>query len=136
MKKHHLLLCLIVAGLTGCTTIQPPPARVSAVTVAKAPGQDVHILDAYISETDGHLAVCGRAKQAFKWTRIVPTHVDVQFLDANGQQLALKNVPIQLNKGSRHSYPYPASFQIPSEPWPQATVRILVSAHEGATHQP
>ena len=135
MTNYHILfLSLIIVSLSGCATI-PPPARVSAVTVAKAPGKDVHILDAYITETDGRLAVCGRARQVFQWTRVGPTHVDVQFLDGNGQELALKNVTIQLqSRRSTRSYPSPATFQIPSEPWPQATVRVVVSAHEGAVH--
>ena len=114
----------------------PPPARVSAVAVTKAPGKDVHILDAYIMEIDGRLAVCGRARQAFQWTPVGPTHVDVQFLDGNGQELILKSVPIKFqNRRPARSYPSPVFFQIPSEPWLEATVRIVVSAHEGAEHK-
>jgi len=122
MEKYYLLLGLIVVSLSGCASI-PPPARVSGVAVTKAPGKDVHILDVYITETDGRLAVCGRARQVFQWTRVGPTHVDVQFLDGNGQELALKSVTIRLqNRRSSRSYPSPVFFQIPSEPWTQALV--------------
>jgi len=134
MKKYHLILSLIAMSLSGCASI-PPPARVSTVSVSKVPGKAMHILDAYITETDGRLAVCGRARQAFQWTPVRAGHVDVQFLDNNGQELALKSVAIWLqSRHSPHSYPAPATFEIPSEPWPRATARIVVSAHEGAVH--
>lgn len=136
MKKYGAVFCLIALGFAGCASV-PPPARVSTVVVTRAPGKDVHILDAYIKEIDGCLVVCGKARQAFQWTPVVPTHVDVQFLDGKGQELTLKSVAIQLQRRrSTHVYPSPANFQIPSEPWPEGTARIVVGAHAGAAHQP
>jgi hypothetical protein len=134
MKKYYLILNLVAACLSGCASA-PPPSRVSAVTVTTHSGKGVYVLDADIKELDGQLTVCGKAKLASRWTPAVPVHVDVQFLDVGGQELILKSAPIYLRgRLAAHGYPDPVFFQIHSEPWPQATTRIVVSAHEGAEH--
>jgi hypothetical protein len=134
MKKHQLILGLVVACLSGCASA-PLSKSVSAVSVTTHSGDGVHVFDAGIEELDGRLAVCGKAKLASRWTPAVPMHLDVQFWGVGGQALAFKSAPIYLRgRFGAHGHPAPVFFQIHSEPWPQATTRIVVSPHEGAEH--
>ncbi len=129
------VLPLILTGLVaGCATITVPREAVARIPISADPGKGMRIENTALLVVDGKLVVDGRVRRIYRWYPTGNFHVDVEFLNARQQQLALKSSRL-LFPPTRFGPPHAAHFSAAADPWPEGTAEILVRTHAGYKHQ-
>lgn len=132
MKLPRSLLLLGAIGLTGCTAPSRVPSDLAPLSLDRIDSPVVIVDKVRLGRIGGQLVLTGfvvKRREAEDTTR---THLDVTLYDSGGQALrsSLENFePRQIPH--RYRPLVPASYRVVLNPFPDATVRIEIRAHEG-----
>lgn len=132
--KQWIILLLLAGLLSGCATVTAPREDIARVPISAEPGKGMRIEDTALLVIDGQLVVDGRVRRIYRWYPVENYHLDVEFLDARRQPLALQSSRLLFQR-TRFGPPLPARFSTAVEPWPEGTTEILVRTHAGYKHQ-
>lgn len=83
---------------------------------------------------DGRLVVHGKVRRIYRWFPADRLHLDVEFLDAHGEIVVRKSAALVFTP-TRYGPPFPATFEVDAEPWPEGTTAVLVRTHLGYKHR-
>jgi len=133
MKPSLLFGAVIAAcGLAGCVTPFRAPADVAHIKLEPANSPVVSVEKIWLERKKGELVLTGYAIKELGVTDTTQTHLDVTFLNVNGQVLrsSIEHFePRQIPRGHRmHGH---SQYRVALDPLPPDTARIRVGAHEG-----
>jgi hypothetical protein len=132
--KRIVAMLIAATLLGGCATTSAPRDEIAHTPVSSEAPQGMRCEDTKLIVVDGLLKVEGRVRRIYRWYPVGNFHVDVEFLDAQRERLALKSARLVFQP-TRFGPPFPARFSVDVHEWPPGTTEIFVRTHARYKHQ-
>lgn len=133
MKTLPLFIAGTSALLGACATPSRTPPGVAHIELIGESSAVITVGKPRVEKADGPLLLTGYVIRRLEATTTTQTHLDVELVDASGARLRTSVEhfePVDIPR--RHKRRSFATYQVPLDPMPANTARIVVRAHEGS----